>query len=176
MKHPFAIAWCCCAVIASIAAAVVTLGVRVNFTASMPPGLYRVVSRPIERGATVTVCLDKHNAVVDQVIARGYFAAGPCPSGIIPFLKTVAAVPGDLVELDDDHVAVNGRSLPNTALMRFDGAGLPLPHVPRGQFRLKAGQLLLMATHSPYSFDGRYFGPSRITDVVDVVTPVFTAS
>jgi conjugative transfer signal peptidase TraF len=151
------------------------LGLRLNLTESMPVGIYRVVDHPIERGATVVTCLDASNPVVHEAIRRRYFESGPCPGGLLPFLKTVAAVSGDTVDLSIDGVAVNGSALAKTKTLQADFMGRPIPHVARGSFTIAGGQVLLLATHRPASFDGRYFGPSPLAAIKSVVVPLVVA-
>lgn len=152
------------------------LGLRMNLTESMPVGIYRVVHHPIERGATVVTCLDASNPVVHEAIRRRYFQSGPCPGGLLPFLKTVAALPGDAVDLGIGGVTVNGTSIPKTRTLLADYMGRPIPRVARGHYTIEAGQVLLLATHRPASFDGRYFGPSPLAAVKDVVEPLLVAN
>src|SRR6185437_12291079 len=137
-------------------------------TESMPVGIYRVVNHPIERGATVVTCLDASNPVVHEAIRRRYFQSGPCPGGLLPFLKTIAAVPGDAIDLGLANVAVNGAAMAKTRTLLVDYMGRPIPRVTRGHYTLASGQVLLLATHRAASFDGRYFGPSPLADVREV--------
>jgi type IV secretory pathway protease TraF len=41
-------------------------------------------------------------------------------------------------------------------------------------YRLAAGEVLLMSDYSPLSFDGRYFGPIPRAQIQGVVQPVWT--
>lgn len=161
--------------IGAIVLASPVLGLRLNLTESMPVGIYRVVQRPVLRGATVVICLDASNPVVREAIRRHYFQTGPCPGGLLPFLKTVAAMPGDRVDLALDNVSVNGSSIAGTRTLPVDFMGRAIPHVPRGRFTMAADQVLLLATHRAASFDGRYFGPSPIGAVKEVVVPLVVA-
>ncbi len=159
---------------AAVATAAGLAGYRVNFTNSLPAGIYRTVTQPVQRGVTVTVCLDPDSPVVAVAKARRYFEQGPCADGLLPFLKNVAAVPGDVVDLEPDGVRVNGIAIGNTAMIERDWAGRNMPAVPRGRYVIPPGYVLLIANHSPASFDGRYFGPMRSTAILNVVRPVYT--
>ena len=39
---------------------------------------------------------------------------------------------------------------------------------------LTPNQIFLLSTYAPDSFDGRYFGLSRTSDIIEKVTPVWT--
>src|SRR5262249_11111875 len=67
-------------------------GLRINATASMPRGLWRVqTGRPIERGEIVTVC-PPDQADIREAAQRGYIPSGGCPGGYEPLVKPVAAI------------------------------------------------------------------------------------
>src|SRR5438034_3432539 len=89
-------------------AAVVTwsAGLRVNLSASMPVGLYRVSTGPAVRGVMVLACLPTDVAVFAR--SRGYVPSGSCPGATAPIGKVVLAMVGDTVE-------VTGRSEEHTS-------------------------------------------------------------
>ncbi len=89
-------------------------GLRCNTTPSMPLGVWRVqsIDTTVRRGEVVTLCLDPSGAALGR--ARGYISGGECPGNVELLIKTVAAVPGDEVEIRDDGVAVNGSLIPNS--------------------------------------------------------------
>ena len=97
---------------------------------------------------------------------------GGCPNGAAPFLKTVAAVAGDLVVVGDAGVMVNGVMLPHSrpALQSFSDPSIKLP-VLRGRFQLSKGQFWAYGSgDSEHSFDSRYFGPVNEKDVMSVAS------
>jgi len=162
------------AVAAAVTAMVAGLvGFRINLTNSVPAGIYRVVAAPVARGALVSVCLDPTNTAVREAIARHYFPEGPCPGRLLPFLKYVEAVGGDTVVLGDAGVSVNGQAVPNTAAVKVDWVGRPIARAARGTYHLSATQVLLLATHRPGSFDGRYIGPSETSSIQAVLKPIW---
>ena len=61
-----------------------------------PPGIYRLVTRNLTRGALVESCLP--DSIARFGIARGYLHSGDC-DGVEPVVKIVAALPGDLVQV-----------------------------------------------------------------------------
>lgn len=145
-------------VMLSIAAAIVGLGLRVNLTHSQPIGLYVRTAAPITHGTLVSACLDEQAPAVTLAIVRHYFPSGPCPGGVAPSLKNVAATEGDGVEFTPDAIVVNGMPIANTARLAKDRLGMSLPAPKAGLQVVPPGQVLLLATHSPLSFDGRYYG------------------
>ena len=71
----------------------------------------------------------------------------------------IGALPGDVVELEPDGVAVNGVTFPNSQTAARDSAGRPLAHVAWGVHRVSAGEVWLFGFHNARSWDARYFGP-----------------
>lgn len=148
------------------------LGLRINTTASMPEGIYRLRpyrSGEIQRGTVVAICPDA--AVLAIAAPRHYFEPGPCPGNVEPLLKHVAAVGGDAVDVSDRAVSVNGRPLPNSARLARDCAGRPLPRIPAGRYAIAPSSVWLYAPVAR-SWDSRYFGPQPAADIVGIATPV----
>lgn len=148
-------------------------GARINSTKSLARGLYWRVSAPIERGAYVRFCPPDRD-VFREARRRHYVPAGFCPGGLAFMMKRIAAMPGDVVTVDEAGVIVNGERLPFSAPRAMDSNGRPLPRWNAHDYTLRAGELLLMTDMSVDSFDARYFGPLAQSQVVDVVRPVMT--
>jgi conjugative transfer signal peptidase TraF len=89
----------------------------------------------------------------------------------MPLLKPIVGLPGDEVCITATTVRVNQQVLGPVFLM--DRQGQPLP-VWRGCRILAADELFPLSTRLPTSFDGRYFGPIRITDVLGIARPLWT--
>jgi len=105
--------------------------VRPNTSRSAPLGLYRMVDQPVVRGVLVVACVPP--AAARPARGRGYLGEGSCPGGTQPVLKRIGAVPGDLVDLELDGVAVNRARLPDRAPAVSDSRGRPLPHARWGR-------------------------------------------
>ncbi len=150
------------------------VGLRVNDTASMPRGLWRVraANAPLRRGEVVAVCLP-NTAPIREAAMRGYIPAGNCPGGYQPLVKRVAAVAGDLVTVTPHGVAVDGQPVENTAQLPQDSAGRPLRPIPAGAYPVTPGQVWLLSGHDPRSFDSRYFGPVPAVNVQGVARPLW---
>jgi conjugative transfer signal peptidase TraF len=145
---------------------------RVNWTESMPRGIYRRVQPVLERGAWVAVCLDGDAATLAR--ERGYVIDGSCPSGLTPIFKRLVAVPGDRVRLERDGVAVNGAPIPDSELKESDSRGRSLERIAQGEFLLTEGQFFVMGMNPPRSWDSRYFGAVTAHQIIAGARPLWT--
>jgi conjugative transfer signal peptidase TraF len=152
------------------------IGIRINTTHSIPVGLYRTSSAPIEKGAHVLFCPPPHfnGGVFELARERGYIGAGFCPGGYGYMMKRVLAVGRDVVKIDVDGVRVNGELLPLSVPAKMDKAGRPMPHYRTSGVVLGDAEVLLMSDVSATSFDGRYFGPVRRAQIPSVIVALIT--
>ncbi len=141
-------------------------GYGVNLTISEPPGLWRVAGAPtpVRIGEYVTVCPPRRGMVA-VAGRRGYIRPGDCPTGLMPLLKQIAAVPGDVVTINAKGVQVNGRLLANSQAQHHDTEGRKLTPISDGQYQVAPGTVWLISSYSPLSFDSRYFGPVAFDDL-----------
>jgi conjugative transfer signal peptidase TraF len=147
-------------------------GLRLNFTPSMPLGIYRFAAvsvREIHRGMLVAVCAPSRAAQLGR--RRGYVSRGACAENCEPLLKTVAAIAGDDVTISPSGVNVNGRILRDSRPLAIDRAGRPLLSWPRGHFHIARGAIWLHADHER-SWDSRYWGPVPTRNVLAKAVPV----
>ena len=98
---------------------------------------------------------------------RGYLPAR------IPLLKRVGAVAPQEVCVFGALVWIDG--VPVAAVRSADRLGRPLPSWPQCR-RLQVGELFLLSTTNPASFDSRYFGPVSTSAVIGVAHPVWLES
>lgn len=148
-------------------------GFWINTTDSMPVGLWRQsASHLARRGDVVLLCLPL-TPVTQIGWARGYIAAGSCPTGQEILLKPIAAMSGDEVDVTRERISVNGTEIPNSGQLARDSEGRPMPAYPAGAYRVPASQLWLVSPHNPRSFDSRYFGPVPASLVRSTVRPVW---
>ncbi len=143
---------------------------RINISPSLPVGLYVTTSDTSSR--LVEFCPPEPYARF--AIVRGYREAGNCPDGAAPLLKPVIAEPGDVVEVSQRGLIVNGRVIPNTAAVPTDTKGRPLNSWPLGRYQVGAGTLWVASSYHPRSFDSRYFGPIAQTTIRDHLRPLMT--
>src|SRR5947207_757871 len=85
----------CLAAITAMLIGAGATGMRLNFTGSMPVGVYRrvAIASRVEHGDVVLVCLTDsiaHFAHERRYVPRG----GPCSAELAPIGKFVMAVPG----------------------------------------------------------------------------------
>jgi conjugative transfer signal peptidase TraF len=131
-------------------------GYRVNVTASLPKGIYRLASGAPAKGDLVSFCLEGEFA--DLARERGYLQAGSCSSGLRPLLKRLAGLPGDCI----NPAVLNIRAA--------DSQGRAMPSVlAKGD--IPQGCALVLADHEG-SFDSRYFGLVPL-ERLQKVKPVF---
>ncbi|MFT3719269.1 S26 family signal peptidase [Pseudorhodoferax sp.] len=88
----------------------------------------------------------------------------------VPLLKRVGAIAPQHVCVVDALVWIDG--VPVAAVRPADRLGRPLPSWPQCR-RLRAGELFLLSTTNPASFDSRYFGPVSVSAVIGVAHPVW---
>jgi conjugative transfer signal peptidase TraF len=136
----------------------------INPTPSMPLGLYELLrlDHPIHRGDIVQLCPPEQMALVAR--ERNYVPLGACVYRTAPFIKYVAAVPGDVVDLRDGGVWVNGHRLDGSAPVAWDDQHRALPKAARGRYRLRPGQIWVWSPY-PRSLDSRYYGPIAVSSV-----------
>lgn len=148
-------------------------GYRVNMTASMPVGLWRVTPAPpkIIRGMIIVYCLERPAA--EMALERGYISPGRCPSGTEPLFKPVVAVAGDIVTVTPSGISVNGSLLTSSSPLTADPAGRPLAGA-FGEFQVSRGEVWLLSHYTTLSFDSRYSGPVGTDNIIGVAYPVWT--
>ncbi len=147
-------------------------GLRINATASMPRGIYRLAPGAPERGDLVSVCLED-GSFATMALKRNYLRAGACPNGLEPLLKRVAGMPGDLLEIGQDGIAINGRLWPNSRAVSWDSHGRPMPEAENfGSRTIPDGLALVLSDRHPGGFDSRYFGLVPMASL-HKVEPVF---
>ena len=91
------------------------LGIRLNLSPSLPAGVYVTTKTP---AGLIEFCPEEPYASL--AIERGYRDEGTCPDGAMPLLKPIVANAGDVVDVSDRGIAVNGSPLPNSAPLRVD--------------------------------------------------------
>lgn len=162
---------CVGAVIVGLAAVAYMGGFRLNLTPSEPLGLWRIVAlqRPVETGDLVFIC-PPVTASFEEARRRGHVRRGLCPGGFAPLIKTVAALPGQHVEIAE-NVTVDGRPLPSSIVRASDGEGRPITPFKTGIVPLRN---LFLHSSFASSYDSRYFGPVPDTGLLGLARPVLT--
>ena len=146
-------------------------GFRINTSPSIPIGIYRITSEPIKVGNYVLLCPENKEPFITAQ-KRGYIGAGYCPGGLGYMFKRVAALPNDIITMNDKGLHVNGKLYPNSKPFKHDPLNRALPIWHANKTRLKAREVILMTKNDPNSFDARYFGPLPQQQIISVVKPV----
>ena len=123
-------------------------------TASLP--------RPLSVDSIVLVPLPAEAAAL--AAQRGYLPTR------VPLLKRIGAVAPQEVCIAGGIVHIDG--VPSAAVLRADRLGRPLSSLELCR-RLEPGELFLLSTTNPASFDSRYFGPVSASTVIGVAHPVW---
>jgi conjugative transfer signal peptidase TraF len=135
-----------------------------NATASAPIGLYRVShGRVAARGDLVLAVPSPPLAAFAD--ARGYLPLG------VPLVKRIAAVAGDTVCASGNAIFIDGRLA--AARLAVDGQGRPLP-AWNGCRTLHSGEVFLLMAGMRASFDGRYFGPTKVSQIAGTLDSIWT--
>lgn len=146
-------------------------GYRLNLTPSEPLGLWRIeaLRRPVEIGDLVFFC-PPVTAAFEEAGRRGYLRCGLCAGGVAPLIKTVAALPGQHVEITD-HVIIDGRALPASTVRKTDGEGRALLADPGG---VVPPHHLFLHSSFASSYDSRYFGAVPDFGLLGLARPILT--
>lgn len=137
-----------------------------NPSDSVPRGWYRIVpADSLQVGSIVLARLPAPAAAL--AAQRGYLPVG------VPLLKRIGAVAPQRVCMDGAAVRIDDVAV--AAVMHVDGRGRPLSAWPQCR-RLTHGELFLLSSTNPASFDSRYFGPIRAPDVIGSARPIWTWS
>ena len=134
-----------------------------NASASAPIGLYHVMrDRAPTRGDLVLAI--PAPALAAFAARRRYLPLG------VPLVKRIAAVAGDAVCAQGMEIFIGGRLAAQR--LAADGAGRKLP-AWMGCARLRRGKVFLLMANVHDFFDGRYFGPTDVSQIVGRLVPVW---
>lgn len=137
-----------------------------NASDSLPIGWYHIeATRSLRPGDTVLINLP-HEARTFAA-QRGYLPAN------VPLLKTVAAIAPQHVCVLSGLIVIDGE--PVAIRLRVDREGRVLPQWS-GCRQLDDGELFLLSTANPESFDSRYFGPVPVNSVIGRAQPLWVES
>ena len=120
-----------------------------NYSVSERPGLYIVTQwKAPKKGDLVLVSFPE--AAKELAKRRSWLHEG------IPLLKRIVGVESDRVCHENGELTINGREI--APILAVDRQGEEM-EVVNGCYTIQPGYFLPVNTYSPYSFDGRYFGP-----------------
>ena len=135
-----------------------------NASASAPVGLYWVSPSRVARVGDLVVAWPP--AAVRALAARRHYLPAH-----VPLVKRIVGGPGDEICALGNRLFRSG--VPLAERRPADAAGRPMPWW-QGCVTLGKGRYLLVMTDVPASFDGRYFGPTEVRDIIGQATPLWT--
>ncbi len=146
-------------------------GLHLILSPSIPPGIYRETHEPITRGSLVVACLPLEIARFAK--ERRYLPFGFCDGWVQPVIKFVGAVEGDVVEVQEAGVSINGVRIENSAVASVDSKGRTLSHVEFGQYRVEKERIWIFSTHVKNAWDSRYFGGVDAQQIIGTAKPIW---
>ena len=150
------------------------VGLRVNESPSLPVGVWHLspLRDEVRRDDVVSFC-PPDTWVFREAQQRGYLGSGLCEGGYEPLLKPIAAVEGDRITRDEHGISVNGRQIANSKNIASDGSGRPLAGNRANDVIVAKGEVWVISSYNPLSFDSRYFGPVPVSKIEGLARPVF---
>lgn len=157
--------------------------VILNVTPSLPLGLYHL-SPPsplgdLHDGDMVELCPPSpaSSPAMRQAIRRHWLMtapSSPCADHLVPFIKRIAATPGQRVTISMSGISVDGHLLPATAIKARSKAGRAIIHYPLGGYTVRPGHVWVTDNASPWAYDSRYWGPVTTSHMLALARPVLT--
>lgn len=136
-----------------------------NPSDSVPRGWYHVgPPESLHVGSIVLVALPADVATLAS--QRGYLPAR------VPLLKRIGALPSQSVCVEGRIVSVDGVAVATALAADAEGRRMSVWQQCRV---LDAGELFLLTSTNPASFDSRYFGPISASAVVGTAQPLWTS-
>ena len=149
-------------------------GLRINESPSLPVGVWRLspLRDEVRRDDIVSFC-PPDSWVFSEARLRGYLGSGLCEGGYEPLLKPIAAIEGDRVIRTDQGIRINGRLIANSKRLDHDCSGQALPSHGANNIIVAKGEVWVISSYNPLSFDSRYFGPVPISKIEGLARPLF---
>lgn len=142
-------------------------GFMVNYTNSMPLGIYKMNGHNLKVGGLATYSLEDETLKA-LALERGYLKkTGLLAQKIQPIVKHIGGLPGDVVGFDNGLITINGQILPKTQCKAADSYGRQMPDSKLKVGTIPSGKVFLVSYHEG-GFDGRYFGLVDIAKIKDV--------
>lgn len=136
-----------------------------NASASVPTGLYLV--RPADKIGVADIAVVMPPEPLSSFLAeREYLPKG------VPLLKRVLALGGTTVCRQDTAIIAYGATVGHAH--ERDNRERALP-VWQGCRFIAGDEVFLMNSNAADSFDGRYFGPLKLTSIIGRAVPVWTS-
>jgi conjugative transfer signal peptidase TraF len=142
--------------------------ITINYTRSMPFGIYIKRSGDIGRGDIISFCLsDKYKKIG---LKNQYIEYGTACDGAEALIKKVIAVPVYTVLLKKDSLRVNNQ-IYKYKTKQIDSSGRALLNYPRGKYKNIDGYFVV-GTNDENSWDSRYFGFVKNENIKNKLKPL----
>ena len=135
-------------------------------------GVSHHCAHEVRRDDVVSFC-PPDTWVFREARLRGYLGSGLCEGGYEPLLKPIAAIEGDRVTRTEQGIRINGRLIANSKRLDHDGSGQALPSPGANNIIVAKGEVWVISSYNPLSFDSRYFGPVPVSKIEGLARPVF---
>ena len=143
-----------------------------NVTNSLPQGFYKVVYKEIERNDLVVFCL-KDNKYIKFAEEQGYFQGLSKKCGTTPqFIKKAMGLPRDNITINKSGVFINNIRVRNSEASEVILKDKLFDSYEK-EFQLASDEYFLMSDHNPMSYDSRYFGTVKKSEIKKVVEPFY---
>ena len=171
------------AVIIAVTAVVMALAEvnhwSLNTTTCMPVGFYQrgPVPKHLKVGDRVFFCPPVNNPSMRQAMSGLWLDYSPhgkwhCADRLRPFMKFVAALPGQKVTVTKQGVIANGKRLPNSKVVtRIEDHKIKVIHMPYGTYTVPKGMFWDYAPGN-FAFTSAYYGPVPIKSILGSMRPV----
>ena len=132
--------------------------VTYNVSDSEPIGYYWITKpKDLEKNKLYLICL-KNRKVVDILKTLGIKQnTNNCRNGIVPLLKKIVAVPGDVVYIKNEGIYINKHLLTQSKIFHINEE-IHLNHIPIGYKKILAKDEYWVMGQNAASYDSRYFG------------------
>ncbi len=156
-------------------------GYVINYTGSMPYGLYKETPlklHSVKIGMDVLICVP--DKAVKDGISKGYIkSSDACANGGEAIIKKVIAISGDQVSIGDNKITVKHqgetKSYP-APIQKVSLSGQPVTGwATQKTYMLKDQVWAYGAYEYQYSWDSRYFGAVPESHILYQLTPIWVS-
>jgi type IV secretory pathway protease TraF len=145
-----------------------------NNTTSEKPGLYILYPARISSNNIYQICLDDFKeSYIKTMMKLGLTASVSCNNPQISLLKTIVALPGDLVQITNFGVMINNKLLPTSTGIRIY-KNIELNPLPIGYERKLQDNEYWLYGFGATSYDSRYYGPVNPNNIKNKAILVYS--
>lgn len=131
--------------------------IYLNVSISEPKGYYFAFkSNNFLRGERVLLCVDDVKSIITMHELKLPYEDNRCKLRTPYLLKRVAAVSGDIIDIEEDGVWINGVFQINSRQLH-EYKGTNLNPIAKKRYQLKKNEYFMLG-ETPNSYDSRYFG------------------